>query len=398
MPSTAPSSHELVVNQLIGIARDQTGLHDLGDDSFLEPMSVLVSSLISEARLTDDGLEAQKQRIVGLLVNRLLIEQVYKDHPEIASEEIVRPTCIVGLPRTGTTMLFRILAEDNRYFVPKFYEVRYPVARGELDADGRDARIVRLENELNTMLELRPELASIHPLSATEAEEEINLLEHSFYSTIPEAFCHVPTYSRWLEEHDNSPGYLYLVRMLKLLQWQKKSAGETAERWVLKTPHHLHHMELLLKTFPGADIILTHRDPLETIPSIASFHDALFRLGSNSVDPVEIGSYWEAKFAKSMHQVLGIQQRNPDRFTDVDYRNLLAHPLSELERIYGAIALPFTEENANSFRRWQDDNRRDRRAPHIYQMKTFGFTAEGLQQSFAEYRARHIDKNGKETK
>lgn len=390
MSASLTAEQANVMNDLLAAAESATGLSDFGEESFREPFRVLVASLIEEARLTDAGLEGQKNRILGLLINRLRIEQAYKDHPEIEAEKIERPTCIVGLPRTGTTMLFRILGDDPRFFVPYFYEVRYPFKYATVSDSEDDPRIALVEAEIQAILDSRPELAAIHPMNATAAEEEINILENSFYSTVPEAFNHLPSYSRWLEENDNEPGYRYLVRVLKLLQWQKKQAGEAGERWVLKTPHHIHHLELLLKTFPDVKILLTHRDPLQTIPSIVSFHNSLYRLGSNEVDPVAIGAHWQTKFSKSMRVALAMQDKHPDKFVDVDYWKLVAEPLNELEMIYQSIGMDFTSNTVEQINQWQVENRRDKRAPHKYDMADYGLSEAVLEESFKEYRQRHI--------
>ncbi|MGI9294162.1 MAG: sulfotransferase family protein [Pseudomonadales bacterium] len=381
----------LDAQHLLAEARKLSGLSDFGDESFLKPFSVLTHALCHEARLTDGGLQGQKNRLLGLLVNRLRVEEYYKNYPEIDQERIVAPCVIVGLPRTGTTMIFRLIASDLRFLHPRFYEVRHPAPLPGWNFDGDDPRVALTEEEIRQTVSASPELESIHPLSATGAEEEINLLEHSFYSTVPEAFNHVPSYAKWLEEHDNSPGYAYLERLLKFLQWQKKQTGEKGERWILKTPHHLHHMQLLLNTFPDAKVVLTHRDPLQTIPSVVSFHRYLYQLSSDVVDIGALASHWKQKFARSMTDSMRIQDRIPDCFLNVQYKTTVTAPMKAVQRVYDFIGVELTETVRKAMETWQEENRRDKRPPHQYAMADFGFTEDELKAAFVEYRRRFIE-------
>src|SRR6185369_8588469 len=153
-------------------------------------------------------------------------------------EKIRAPIVIVGLPRTGTTLLHRTIASDARMHAARWWECRHPAPLGD-DTPSDDPRVARAEAEVRAMLEAVPALASMHPLEARAPDEEILLLEHSFYSTTPEGTANVASYGAWLARQDQRPAYRYLRRLLQLIQWQKRRAGIRAERWVLKTPHHL---------------------------------------------------------------------------------------------------------------------------------------------------------------
>ncbi|MBK7729904.1 MAG: sulfotransferase [Gammaproteobacteria bacterium] len=380
----------LQAEALLREASAASGLEDFGPDTFREPLRRLVHALNTEARLSADGLRAQHARLVGLLVNRLRVEEVYRLHPEIDSEEIAVAVCIVGLPRTGTTMLHKVLSSDTRFLFPRFHEVRHPVAPDSLRAGAPDDRIAQVEAELKWIVATSPELAAIHPLSSTGAEEEIGLIEHSFYSTSPEAFNYVPEFGRWLGAQDNRPGYSYLLRLLRLLQWQKRRAGEQVGPWLLKSPHHLHYLDLLLECFRDARIVLTHRDPVQTLPSYASMIVALNHLGCETVDPVAVGAYVLERFAASLERATAIRDQFPERFMDVAYRDCVNQPLEVLRRLYAAIGMPFTAAVEVAMESWLEENRRDKRAAHHYAAADYGYTDAGLAQSFAAYRQRFL--------
>jgi hypothetical protein len=376
---------------LLAQACELAGLDDFGDQRFLQPLFELVHSINEEARLSPAGMIGAEQRLLSNLVTRLNVEASFNRNPEIEDESVDVAAVIVGLPRTGTTMLHRVLSSDPQFLFPTFYESRFPSAPLDWDYSGEDPRVSWIEAEIKAILDASPELASVHPWQAKGAEEEVMMLENSFFSTVPEAYYRVPRYSQWLEQHDNRPGYEYLERMLKLLQWQKRKAGSTATRWLLKTPHHLHHMDILLSVFPGAKIIQTHRDPLQTIPSLVSFNRYLFGLGSEQVDLPELAKHWSAKFAAGMRKTLAVRDKQPERFIDVDFRDTVRDPQQVIESIYSAIGLQLTDQARQAMDQWRQDNPRDARPPHEYTMDEFGFTEQQLADQFKEYRQRYVD-------
>lgn len=375
---------------LLQEARVATGLANFGAEEFREPFERLVHALNHEAQLNAAGMHGQHDRLLGLLVNRLRVEELYRIHPEIAAERIAVAVCIVGLPRTGTTMLHKVLSSDGRFQFPRFHETRHPVAPDSLQPGLCDDRITQIETELQRMVELSPQMAAIHPLSATGAEEEISLMEHSFFSTVPEAFNYVPEFSRWLDAQDNRPGYDYLVRLLRILQWQKRRAGEAVGPWLLKTPHHLHYLDLLVETFPDARVILTHRDPRQVMPSYASMITALYRMGSDVVDPLKVGAFCLERFATSMERAGAIRDRHPARFLDVAYRDCVERPLEVMRTIYASIGVPFTPAVESAMQQWLEENRRDKRALHHYDAADYGYTDASLAQRFATYGQRFL--------
>jgi len=382
---------DLNAEAILRDARQQAGLENLGDESFLVPMGKLLWSLEHEARLTPLGRLIQRQRIVDILVNRLRVQDHLERHPEILEERIVEPLFIVGLPRTGTTMLHRTIAADSRMFAPAWYEVRNPAPFPGWDYRSKDPRITEAEEQVAAMLEGSPELAAIHPMDAEGPDEDIMLLEHSFYSTVPESAVNVPSYGRWLEQQDQTAAYEYLKLLLQFLQWQKKRVGQRGERWVLKAPHHLHFMDLVFKVFPDARVVQTHRDPLQTLPSLASMIHACWVLASDEVDPHEVGRQWARLFANGMSHTMRVrEQLGDERFLDLWFEDTVRRPLEEIEKVYAFIGMDLTPEAKTAMERWQEYNRRDARPPHEYTLEQFGYSEEGLCEQFADYRERYI--------
>jgi hypothetical protein len=373
-------------------ARAQTGLDDFGDESFREALRVLLGSLDREARLHEQGRASQRARIVDSLATRLRAQACFREHPGILEERIEAPFFIVGLPRTGTTMLHRLIASDPGLQAVLWWECRSPAPPpGSRWREGDDPRIADAHEQVRQILEAVPELASIHPWDAEGPDEEILLLEHRFLSHVPESGAHLPSYRAWLDEQDLQPAYEDLLRWLQLLQWQKKQSGRAGERWVLKAPFHLGHLDVLFRVFPDCRVIQTHRDPVETIPSIASMYAALWRLASDEVDEHEIGRQCLGRYARSLSLCLAARERLPsDRFLDVDYRKAVTRPLEEVRRIYAFLERELTPEAEAAMQRHRRDHARDKRAAHDYGLERFGYTEEQIARAFAGYRERFV--------
>ncbi len=372
-------------------ARDRAGLEDFGDACFLEPMRLLLDSLENEARLHAVGRVTMYERIVGSLVGRLSAQDYFARHPEILREQIVAPVVIVGLARTGSTMMHRLLSADPAAYAVRWWECRAPSPYPGSDWRRADPRIADAHAEVEAILEAAPELAAIHPWDPEGPDEEIMLLEHAFLSGVPDAFCHVPSYRRYVIEHDLRDGYAYLKRMLQFLQWQKKAAGQEAERWILKAPFHLGRIPQLVETFPDARFVQTHRDPIETTPSIASLYTSTWRTHSDHVDPLVVGEQNLELWSWGISKCLADRDAGyEDRFIDVLYEDTRKDPMSSIESVYERLGHTLTNEARQAMKRWGDDNRRDKRATHSYTLEAFGYTRESICEAFAGYRARFI--------
>ncbi len=376
------------------------GLKDFGAADFRPALQALLTALGTEGKLSDMGRLILNERIIDLLKNRLIIEEYYRRHPEIAAEKIENPIVIVGLPRTGTTLLQRILGCDQRLYPLLWWETRFPAplsavahsAPAPAPANGPDPRIELGKAEVAAMLEAMPKLKAIHPFDAEAPDEEGMLLEHSFHAFF-DAYADIPSYTQWMWEHDQTPAYEYLKRMLRFIQWQKRQRGATASagRWVLKTPHHLRQIDVLFKVFPDARVIQTHRDPLQTIPSIASFNDTLWQVYGRDVDPARVGRQWSDIFARGMSKTMAFRDSNGEgRFLDVWFSDTLSRPLDVVRDIYDFVGLSFPEGIHDRMQVYLEQNSRDKRPVHEYSIEHFGLSEEQIKRDFAEYRQRYI--------
>jgi hypothetical protein len=377
-------------SDLLESARRETGLADFGAEEFREGLEVLTRSIEEEADLSAAGRLAQHGRILGSLCTRLVAQDHFNRHPEILAEKIESPLFVVGLARTGTTRLHRLLACDSDAYSVLWWEARFPSPFAENgDWRTRDQRIAAAHAEIDMILETQPVLASIHPWDAEGPDEEIMLCEHDFKSWVPESFMNVPSYIAWMADQDLRPTYAYLANMLRFLQWQKKESGREATRWVLKAPFHLGFGEILFETFPEARIIQTHRDPCETLPSIASMAYALWQLNRADVDPHLLGRQSFERWHGAIHDFMAVRDAMPpENFFDCDFRAVGRDPLAEIRRIYAWLDLPFESQSLGAMKNWLSANARDKRAAHEYSLETFGLPREDIESAFASYRQR----------
>lgn len=367
------------------------GQTDFGDPSFRPALTALCRALEREGHLSPAGRDLLRQKILGHLANRLRIEEYFRDFPEIAREVVAPPLVIVGLPRTGTTRLQRLLSRDKRFYSMLFWESQFPVPLPDETLEQPSARIANARGIVDYMVASMPKLLAIHPMAAEEADEEVMLMEHSFLSAF-DAYANIPSYVEWLDGQDQGPAYVFLRRCLQFLQWQKRKRGITGQRWLLKTPHHLLRMDILLRVFPGVQVVQTHRDPVESIPSIASFVDTLWRIYSDQPDPQAAGRSWAERMGRGLRHTMSVRNgHGAAHFLDVQFRETVEAPMAVVRRIYDFIGWPLAADTEAAMRAWLDEDARAHAAvAHDYSPQQFGLSADQLQRDFSDYRARHI--------
>jgi hypothetical protein len=386
------SANDFALDALLAEASARAGgIDDFGPGDFRQGLLVLADALNNEASLSAPGRGLLREKLLGQLVNRLVMEDHLRRHPEILDQPIDDPLVIVGLPRTGTTLLQRMLAVDPQFSKAQWWETRYPAPLPGETLEQPVKRIARAHAEVAGMIEFLPQLLAIHPLDAEQPDEEFMLMEHSFLCAM-DSYVNVPSYTAWLDAQDQTQVYQYLKRTLQFLQWQQARRGiEPGRRWLLKSPQHLHTLELLFEVFPKAQVILTHREPAKTIPSLASFIHTLWLLYSDKVDAEAVGEQWNRRMARALRHAMAVRERMPSgRFLDVHFEDTVAEPQAVVDRIYQFAGLELTPQTRSAMGQWLQANGREKRAVHHYSPGQFGLSEAILQRDYAEYRARHI--------
>jgi len=375
------------VGSVVADARAKEALDDLGPGAFEEALEVLLGSY-ADAGLNDVGAFILRSGVVHSLRMRLRAQAWFTRHPEIADEVVAAPVVVVGMMRSGTTLVQRLLAADDRLHSALGWEVQQVAPRLGWDPAAEDVRIARaLEREAQTR-EHAPDLFAIHPMYALEAEEEIVFLADAFLSHVPESGADVAAYREWLDGADFAPAYDHLHRMLQLLQWQKKQRGETGARWVLKTPAHLGYLDDLRRVFPDLHLVHLHRDPLETIPSGASLNSTLHAMHADTVDRERIGREWLDRMGWTNDRAIAARDAWPDGLvTDLRFEDAVADPIGSMATVYGAAGMTLTGEAESAMRDWLERRPRETGRPD-YAAETYGLSAAMIRERFVEYERR----------
>jgi hypothetical protein len=373
---------------LLEKARTRAGLSDFGNEWFLEPMAQFIAAANAEARMTHAGFDAQSEVIVKGLVSRLRMIDDIKRHPEILEEKLDVAGIILGLPRTGSTIFHRLLASAPGMTALQWYEAQnYAPFPDEQPGNPADRRAYA-QAMIDGWLSVAPELASIHPLDPQAPDEEILVLGQMFVSTMVEAMTFVPSFSRWLDTYDQSMGHEDLKTILRYLQWQNPS--RRGKRWILKSPSNLPYTELAANAFPDAILIMTHRDPLQTVPSYISMQATLYALASNISDK-EVGDFWFPRLVEWMRRFEGARKRiGEHRFVDIDYRDVAREPREQAIRVLRKMGIEMSADADTALEEFMAGNKREQRPAHDYSLNRFGLEDSQVRDAFGDYRARYI--------
>jgi hypothetical protein len=370
-------------------AQRKESLDDWGPGGFERPLRVLLADY-AHAGLNTIGTHILRSGIVHSLRMRLRAQEWIRRHPDILEERVAAPIVVVGMMRSGTTLLQRLLAADPRFVAARGWEVVEVAPRLDYEFTGPDVadpRIAISEAREAKSRELAPELFAIHPMYAREAEEEIVFLADAFLSHVPESGADLPHYRSWLDEQDFSPAYNYLHRMLQFLQWQNRQRGLEAKRCVLKSPAHLGYLDLLRAQFGDVHVVHMHRDPRTTIASGASLNSTLHAMHADTVDRHRVGAEWLARMGWTNDRAMTVRDHwtdNASRVTDIGFDDAVADPIGQVARVYDAVGLPLTAQAEDAMRRWLKERPREVPRPP-YGLEDYGLRSEQVDERFTLY-------------
>ena len=373
----------LEVQSLLDAAVRRAGSSDFGGDGFREGLAVLLDSVEREGELTTLGRLSCRETLLRYLSNRLQLQEYRTGHPEVAREVIERPIFIIGLPRTGTTILFNLLSEDPSSRPPLSWEVEWPVPPPETETYDSDPRIKDAEKLLGNLDRLIPTLPAIHEFGARLPQECVPINAHELLSIQFHLTFHVPSYQAWYEQQSLLPSYAFHKKFLQHLQSKHKK-----DRWVLKSPAHLPAIDDILRTYPDALIIHTHRDPAGVMPSTSSLCYALRCMNSDSVDPARIGRNVLDVWSLALERAVEARRRHrdkPNQFFDAYFEDTLADPVGLIRRAYEHFGLDLTEAAENRMKAFLATHPRGRRGMHRYVREDFDLELDEIRERFSNY-------------
>ncbi len=381
----AHATISLQLDSILDEAAQRTnGLTDLGSGPFVEPLRRVLDSLEQEGRLNVMGRMIARERMVGHTTCRLHYVNDRKRFPDIADEAIVKPVFIIGMPRTGTTILHDILAQDPANRAPLTWEVMFPSPPPEAATFRTDPRIAACAATFPAVDAQIPAFKAMHPMGAELSQECVTMMGDAMCTPLFHNQFRVPTYQDWVDDAaDWSHVYTFHRRQLQHLQWHHRG-----DRWVLKTGAHLWGLDHLLATYPDARIVFTHRDPVQSMTSYASLTSLVRSMGSDDVDPIEVAHDWTPRLRKIL--LRGIQVRRakayPDAvFYDMYFADFVRDQFAMVERIYRTFDLPMSDDAARAMRAFIADNPPGKHGIHRYVPDEFGIVPEQVREAFHEY-------------
>jgi len=370
---------------LIAEARERTGgLEDFAEPQFLRGLEVFIDSLRADAMLNPTGVHIAKNVAMGHIVNRLNYVNDRKLYPRIAEQKIVKPVFIIGFPRTGTTILHDILAQDPANRAPLTWEVMFPSPPPQTATFETDPRIEACETSFTAVRAAIPQFKAMHPMGAQLSQECVTLMGDAMCTPLFHNQFRVNGYQDWVDyKADWAPVYDFHHKQLQHMQ-----SGHMLDRWVLKTGAHMWGLEHLLSTYPDARIVFTQRHPIKSLTSYASLTALVRTLGSDHIDKVEVAADWSVRLKNKLEHVWSVRMAKtyPDAiFLDVLFSDFVQNQFGVVERIYDAFDLPMSEVGAAAMRKFIDENPPGVHGIHRYDPEEYGVRADAVNDIFRSY-------------
>lgn len=366
----------------------ETGLEDFGDPAFYEALERLLDALLTEARLNEFGQMRAEMTILAGLGKRLQIQDYLTAHPEVADVPVRQPVFIVGLPRTGTTALHHLLNQDPRNRTLRLWEAQNPVPPPETASYTTDSRIAAQAESVALTETFLPGFKRTHLIDAQEPDECYMLLNRNFMSVEYPALFHIPSFANWFYANlCRSDSYDYHRRQLQLLQ--SRHSGS----WVLKAPFHQLGLREILRVYPDAIILQTHRAPMAFVASGCSFSEVLRRSGSDAIDRAEIGRDWMNMLTAYTRTFeadrAALEPAHPRQFIDVQHDDFVRDPWPLLEQLYALRGMPLEAAVRERMQGWLDAHPRGKHGEHRYQLQDYSIDRAEVEALFGGYTRRY---------
>jgi len=378
-----PDQAALSSAAIVAAAQEGTGLSDFGGTEWREALDVLTESLTVEAALTEFGEVVAQADLVGSLTRRLQVVEHRRTHPELAESPVERPIFIVGQVRTGTTILFELLAQDPAARAPLTWEVDAPCPPPEAATYDTDPRIEDSRQIQEMMTTLIPDLKSMHPIGPLLAQECVRITAMDLRSFIFPTIYHVPTYAQWLLGTDMASAYRWHRGFLQHLQ-----SRLSVNRWVLKSPGHIWALDAMMKEYPDALVIQTHRDPLRIIASVSSLACTLRTFASERTPIESVAAEWAEYVIAGLDKSVDARESGiipAGQVVGGEYRSFAADPITTIAAAYDQLGLSFTATAESNMRGFLAAQPAREHGGHHYTFADTGLDENGFRERTARY-------------
>lgn len=371
----------LSLDDIISSATKTAGHSDLGSTDVLDGLTTLLGALEETADLHPFGRFYTKKVITALLVNRLSLNKLWQQHPEVMSEKIESPLIILGLPRTGTSLLVNLLSKDPEHrYLSNWETTVSQVPPGGNYSLANDPRRKQGQFMMKFQDYLVPKMKNIHEFQLDGPEECTLLLMQSFTTKAFSEMYEIPAYFKWLPNASHKETYRHHKSILQTLQWKYPGT-----RWLLKCPLHMEAILDLFESYPDACVVQMHRDPAKVIPSHTSLSATFRGITKASIDPNELGEYVMSSWSSYMKTYLNSRNKlDQSRFIDIQYSSLKADPIGTVEHIYQHFGFSLSMEARNSMQVFLGQQQ-SRKNTHFYAAQDYGLTPALIRDSFRDY-------------
>lgn len=393
LPISAEASLPLDRDALIGEALARQGRAGEGvaalcapgpgtSDDFVEPLDIALRSLEREADLHLLGRWITRRFVLRLLEVRLQICDVVRADPGVREERIVQPVFVVGAPRTGTTILHALLSADHRHRVPLGWELLRPVPSPTIDTADSDPRIAVADAELRMPQLVTNGLDAIHAYGGRMNKECLSAMSFAFRSEEFVSRYDTPSYVTWLHSCDMTPAYEMHRLVMQILQRRRPT-----DRWVFKSPVHLHNLPVLLDTYPDAKLIVTHRDPVAILGSVTSLLATLRWAHSDAVDTQAIGRYHSDLYWRDLDGLVDLDSSGllDGRTAHASFREFNDDGVAVVERIYAELGLELPADVRVAMGEALANSPRERHGDHVWSFEWLGLDESEQRERFARY-------------
>lgn len=380
------TSGTLSVEQMLEEASAATGLSDFGPEEFKEALTQWVDSTNRDVVFNAMGELIFKSEVHRILVNRARLAEDLKRHPEILDEDVSDPIIILGLPRSGSTKMQRVLAADPNSLGLRFWQLVNPAPFPEqVSAGAEDPRIQVGREAIAAMAQMAPGFLQSHPITVDDVDEEAFLQFFSFKSLMNYCLHPAHGYFEWLSKQSLRGTYEYMKVQLQYLQWQM--GGKRGRPWMLKSPVNMAHLDLLIEFFPAAKFVFTHRPLDKVIPSFCRLTEMSWRMKTDAIDMKQIGeistAIWSTEIRKHLRQREELGNRID--IIDIQYDAIRDDPIAAAGEIYRRFGRELTPQCVQAMKDWATKDAYGHFGEYSYSLEDYGLSKDAIESQFSEY-------------
>lgn len=367
------------------LAEKRTGLTDFGSPDYEERLRLVLSDLDRHGAYSKLGRRAVLAQMTINLTARLIAQKSLTDHPELQTTPTPKPVFIIGTPRSGTTVLHRLIATDPSVQTLPYWLGNAPVPRPPRDQWDEHSWYQFVDQEyVAKFRNSRPDVLDLHPMRADKPEECSWIIEQTFWGAFFFSAMNTPRYTEWAFEADTRPFYEYYRKVLNVV-----SNGDTRP-WVLKNPAHMFAIDALLAVFPNACIVQTHREPVTGLASTSNLIWAMRRDLEPDLTPFDVGEHTLKTWGRGLAMMEESRRRHAEgQFLDVHMLQTRRDPLGTMLGIYEYFDLPVSSDTLSA---WGDELERDPNQAHSigqYKAEDFGVNEGNVRDSIGDYAERY---------